>query len=274
MQSSTDAWLESRTLNGVWLLTEDGEKFKAYNGHCTHLGCSYIYDKERKNFFCPCHRGQFDVKTGQVLAGPPPRQLDELEVEVRDSRGVREVPGLPTGNSRTDRELATVGDITAVGSMTASTWRRFAERCSIARCRPASRGGIRWGARHWPCSSCRSPPGIVLAMYYSPSPDHAYDSIQYLERSVASGAMLRGIHHWGASAMVLLVVAHMVRVFTMGAYKYPREVNWLLGVVLLVPRAGLRVHRLSCCRGTRRRTGRRRSGRTSRARADHRRRRS
>jgi len=74
--------------------------------------------------------------------------------------------------------------------------------------------------------------GIVLAMYYSPSPDHAYDSIRYLQRSVASGATLRGIHHWGASAMVLLVVAHMIRVFTMGSYKYPREANWLLGVVL------------------------------------------
>ena len=75
--------------------------------------------------------------------------------------------------------------------------------------------------------------GIVLAMYYSPSPDHAYDSIRYLEHSVVSGALLRGIHHWGASAMVVLVVAHMIRVFTMGAYKYPRELNWLLGVVLL-----------------------------------------
>lgn len=85
VQSSVDAWLESRTLNGVWLLTEDGEKFKAYNGHCTHLGCSYGYDKEKKNFFCPCHRGQFDIKTGQVLAGPPPRPLDELEVQIRDS---------------------------------------------------------------------------------------------------------------------------------------------------------------------------------------------
>jgi ubiquinol-cytochrome c reductase cytochrome b subunit len=74
--------------------------------------------------------------------------------------------------------------------------------------------------------------GIVLAMYYSPSPDHAYDSIRYIERSVISGATVRGIHHWGASAMVLLVVAHMVRVFTMGSYKYPREANWVLGVVL------------------------------------------
>jgi ubiquinol-cytochrome c reductase cytochrome b subunit len=75
--------------------------------------------------------------------------------------------------------------------------------------------------------------GVVLAMYYSPSPDHAYDSIRYLERGVASGAMLRGMHHWGASAMVVLVFAHLIRVFTMGAYKYPREINWVLGVLLL-----------------------------------------
>jgi menaquinol-cytochrome c reductase iron-sulfur subunit len=85
VQTVEDAWVESRTLSGVWLYTEDGEKFKAYNGHCTHLGCSYDYDKDKKTFFCPCHRGQFDVKTGEVLAGPPPRPLDELEVDVRDA---------------------------------------------------------------------------------------------------------------------------------------------------------------------------------------------
>jgi ubiquinol-cytochrome c reductase cytochrome b subunit len=70
-------------------------------------------------------------------------------------------------------------------------------------------------------------------MYYSPSPDHAYESIKYLDGTVTSGAVIRGIHHWGASAMVVLCVAHMIRVFTMGAYKYPREANWLLGVALL-----------------------------------------
>jgi len=85
VQNVQDAWVESRTLSGVWLYTEDGEKFKAYNGHCTHLGCSFIYDHEKKTFLCPCHRGQFDPKTGAVLAGPPPRPLDELPVEVRDA---------------------------------------------------------------------------------------------------------------------------------------------------------------------------------------------
>lgn len=74
--------------------------------------------------------------------------------------------------------------------------------------------------------------GVVLATYYSPAPDHAYESIQFLQREVSAGAFLRGIHRWGASAMVVLVFAHMIRVFSMGAYKYPREPNWLLGVVL------------------------------------------
>lgn len=76
--------------------------------------------------------------------------------------------------------------------------------------------------------------GVVLATYYAPSPDHAYDSIRYIDHQVASGALLRGIHHWGASAMVVLIVAHAVRVFSVGAYKYPREANWLVGIVLLL----------------------------------------
>lgn len=81
----SDAWVETRVLNSVWIYTEDGEHFKAYNGHCTHLGCGYMYDKDKKHFVCPCHRGAFDVKTGAVLGGPPPRPLDELKLEVRDA---------------------------------------------------------------------------------------------------------------------------------------------------------------------------------------------
>ncbi|HEY4953880.1 MAG TPA: Rieske 2Fe-2S domain-containing protein [Gemmatimonadaceae bacterium] len=83
--SEQDAWVESRMVKGVWLFTEDGEKFKAYNARCTHLGCGFVYDKDANNFLCPCHHGRFDVKTGAVLDGPPPRPLDELEVEIRDS---------------------------------------------------------------------------------------------------------------------------------------------------------------------------------------------
>ena len=76
--------------------------------------------------------------------------------------------------------------------------------------------------------------GLVLATYYAPSPDHAYSSIEYIGRNLPGGMLLRGMHHWGASAMVVLVVAHMIRVFSFGAYKYPRETSWLVGLGLLL----------------------------------------
>ena len=74
--------------------------------------------------------------------------------------------------------------------------------------------------------------GTVLALYYSPSPDHAYDSVEYVMSEVPFGPLMRGIHHWGASAMVIVVVAHMLVTFGMGAYKYPREVTWWVGIGL------------------------------------------
>ncbi len=76
--------------------------------------------------------------------------------------------------------------------------------------------------------------GIFLATYYVPAPDHAYDSIQYIMSETVFGPLVRGLHHWGASAMVVLVVAHMLRVIVMGAYKYPREYTWVVGVFLLL----------------------------------------
>ena len=74
--------------------------------------------------------------------------------------------------------------------------------------------------------------GTVLALYYSPSPDHAYDSIEYIMTQVSFGSVIRGIHHWGASAMVVVVVLHLLVTFAMGAYKYPREVTWWSGIGL------------------------------------------
>jgi len=76
--------------------------------------------------------------------------------------------------------------------------------------------------------------GILLTLYYVPTPDHAYDSVQYITNQVPAGWLIRGLHHWGASAMVILVFLHMIRVIYYGAYKYPREVTWFTGVFLLL----------------------------------------
>lgn len=75
--------------------------------------------------------------------------------------------------------------------------------------------------------------GIALALFYAPTPDHAWDSIRYITNEVRGGAFLRGLHHWGASLMVVAAVLHMIRVVVMGSYRRPREVNWILGLVLL-----------------------------------------
>ena len=81
--------------------------------------------------------------------------------------------------------------------------------------------------------------GILLTAYYTPSPDHAYDSITYIMNGVALGWLIRGIHHWGATLMVVLVFVHMLRVFVTASYKYPRELNWLIGVGLFLLTLGM-----------------------------------
>jgi quinol-cytochrome oxidoreductase complex cytochrome b subunit len=76
--------------------------------------------------------------------------------------------------------------------------------------------------------------GILLTVYYVPTPDQAYETVQYISSEVPAGWLIRGLHHWGASAMVVLVALHMLRVIYHGSYKYPREVTWFSGVMLLL----------------------------------------
>ena len=81
--------------------------------------------------------------------------------------------------------------------------------------------------------------GIFLTMYYVPDPDKAYDSIEYIMTGVSYGWLIRGIHHWGASLLVLFVFVHMLRTFYYAAYKYPREITWMTGVGLLLLTLGM-----------------------------------
>lgn len=75
--------------------------------------------------------------------------------------------------------------------------------------------------------------GVLLALYYAPTPDHAWDSVRYITTEVRAGSFLRGLHHWGATIVVLAAVAHLIRVVFFGSYRRPREVNWIVGVLLL-----------------------------------------
>ena len=75
--------------------------------------------------------------------------------------------------------------------------------------------------------------GAALTLYYAPTPDHAYESIRFIS-STFSGRLVRGLHHYGASFIVVAVVLHMVRVLVYGSYKRPRELTWISGLVLLM----------------------------------------
>jgi quinol-cytochrome oxidoreductase complex cytochrome b subunit len=75
--------------------------------------------------------------------------------------------------------------------------------------------------------------GSILAMYYKPDPKNAYPSIVNITNDVWAGWLVRGMHRWGASVFIILMFLHMGRVFLFGAYKYPRELNWIIGVLLL-----------------------------------------
>jgi menaquinol-cytochrome c reductase cytochrome b subunit len=84
--------------------------------------------------------------------------------------------------------------------------------------------------------------GVILAMYYKPDATvnprtgttAAYGSIQHITNDLTWGWLVRGMHKWGASVFIILLFFHMARVFLFGAYKYPRELNWIIGVTLLV----------------------------------------
>jgi quinol-cytochrome oxidoreductase complex cytochrome b subunit len=76
--------------------------------------------------------------------------------------------------------------------------------------------------------------GLLLMFYYTPAVEHAYGDILRLQTEVPFGQLLRNMHRWGAHLMVIVVVLHMVRVFYTGAYKPPRQFNWVIGVFLLL----------------------------------------
>ncbi len=76
--------------------------------------------------------------------------------------------------------------------------------------------------------------GILLAFYYRPSPETAYESVRDITYLIDYGWFIRGLHKWGATLMVAAVVLHQIRVYFTGAYRKPREINWMIGMLLLL----------------------------------------
>lgn len=81
--------------------------------------------------------------------------------------------------------------------------------------------------------------GMFLTMYYVHDIDNAWRSVYYLQTEVAHGQLVRGMHHWGASVVIVMLFLHTLRVFFQGAYKKPREINWMVGVLMFFIILGL-----------------------------------
>ena len=110
-----------------------------------------------------------------------------------------------------------------------TAWKRFGEKPTPAR------GGwwFTLGSIALAILAIQFVTGFLLASAYAPTPDHARASVSWIERRVPGGALARGLHHWGASAIVVFCLLHLARVFWHGAYKRPRRENWWIGLLLL-----------------------------------------
>ena len=75
--------------------------------------------------------------------------------------------------------------------------------------------------------------GYFMALYYVPAPDQAYAVVNYISNEIPMGRIVRGVHYWSANLMMVTILLHMMRVFIYGAYKKPRELSWIIGVLLL-----------------------------------------
>lgn len=104
--------------------------------------------------------------------------------------------------------------------------------------KPVPKHAIRWyfclGGLTFALFVIQGVTGILLSLYYKPTPEGAYESILFIMNNVRFGWLIRSIHSWSASLMIAMCILHMLRVYITGAYKRPRELNWVAGMMLLL----------------------------------------
>ncbi len=102
------------------------------------------------------------------------------------------------------------------------------------RCHPVPNGLTFLAVPPYSAFCCRCLPALALLCYTNLPSETAYESLQYITHQAPLGNFLRGLHNFGASGMIVLIGIHMIRVYITAAYKYPREMNWISGVLLFI----------------------------------------
>ena len=228
--------------------TSTATTFQVFAINCAHLGCPVRWFPQSGLFMCPCHGGAY-YEDGSRASGPPERGLFEYPFKILDGKlhiqaGEMPTPGLPPGSIVYDHRLqeAAMRLIHQLGN-----W--FDQRLQLGAPiretmeHPIPRDTASWfyvfGSAAMTAFGLQLATGILLALIYVPSAGEAWNSLQILNHQVTLGWFIRALHGWGSNFMLAIVLIHMVQVFLFGAYKFPRELTWILGVFLLLMTLGM-----------------------------------
>ena len=206
-RNRVDGWKVISEKSTAWVVKQADNQVVAFGPQCTHLGCAYHWEEGKNEFLCPCHTSLFAID-GKVVAGPAPRPLDRYETKVE-------------------------GNKLLLGELQQAEQRLMKRRWSGLKDWLDHRTGVQTAVRQFlyeeiPASSgwhqvfgsvavflfmVQAFTGALLAFNYAPTPGDAYNSLRYILTELTGGRLMRGLHHWGASMMIVVVVLHMVQVF-------------------------------------------------------------
>ena len=230
-----------------WVRHVEGEKFQVFAINCAHLGCPVRWFPQSGLFMCPCHGGVY-YSDGSRASGPPERGLFEYRYKVeqgnlliqagRDAHH-RRSHGAPYQHLSEEiamRLIKEVGDWFEARLQLSKPIRETMEH-------PVPRQTASWayvfGSAALTVFVLQIVTGILLALLYVPSAGEAWNSLQVLNHQVTLGWFIRALHGWGSNFMIAIVLIHMIQVFLMGAYKFPRELTWIVGIFLLLFTLGM-----------------------------------
>jgi quinol-cytochrome oxidoreductase complex cytochrome b subunit len=140
-------------------------------------------------------------------------------------------------NTSQDENNPAFKEVSVFGSRTG--WRELKQRLLLEPVKGGSRWTAAFGSLLLFMFVLQIVTGILLVTCYAPSVGTAWQSVKYIQEEAPLGWFIRGMHHWGSSAMVILLLVHLIQVFVWGAYKRPRELTWMTGVLLLAMTLGL-----------------------------------
>ena len=230
-----------------WVRRVAGEKFQVFAINCAHLGCPVRWFPQSGLFMCPCHGGVY-YEDGSRASGPPERGLFRISLQSgagqstdpsgrdADHRRSHRAPDQHLPRKTAMRLIKTIGD-----------W--FDERLQLAQPiretmqHPVPRETASWayvfGSAALTYSCFSYSPAFFSRCFMCPPAGEAWNSLQMLNHQVPLGWFIRALHGWGSNFMVAIVLIHMVQVFLFGAYKFPRELTWIVGVFLLLMTLGM-----------------------------------